>query len=506
MRSRMTRHLASMLEPEAAPVAMAVAAAPEGAPAMQAIQTRAAYGVLAARAPEEEPIPLPAEFSWHDYAVFLLHVAAEIEHALMVQYLYGAYSLGGPQVPERYREAVRDWQIVILGIAKEEMGHLVTVENLLRLIGGPLNFEREDYPYRSDFYPFTFTLERLSLDSLAKYVYAEMPEEWEDPDKKEIIERAERANQGQPLNRVGKLYTLLIRLFESKDPYYLRERDILRDSVVFQASWDEWGRGYRGGERGGSSGPESRTPDLLIEAAGTRDKAVAGLKAVAEQGEASTTQNPEEESHFTRFLRIYKDVKAATEDEKAWRPSRPVPKNPRIGGEPGPEDDPRTLAENQQVEPDLCVDEIRDPEAIAWAHLSNLRYRMLLVNLMHALDVEGPLSQTGALTPRGSLVNRTFGEMYNLRSIAGILVQLPRLQGGNPRRSAAGPPFNMPYTLSLPEREPNRWRLHRDLIEASRIGIATLREIGTGHIDYLQALEDSDRLALEQIERLIPPL
>lgn len=502
MRSRLTRHLTAILQPEAGPAVASVAAEAEVAPALQAIRTQAAYEVLAAKLPEK-PIELQPEFNWHDYMVFLLHVAAEIEHALMVQYLYGAYSLGGPQVPERYREAVRDWQTVILGIAKEEMGHLITVENLLRLIGGPLNFEREDYPFRSDFYPFTFTLEKLTLDSLAKYVYAEMPEEWEDPDKQEIIERAEKANEGQPLNRVGKLYSLLIELFESKDPYYLQERDILADSVVFQASWDEWGRGYRGGARGSSSGPERHTPDLLIELAPTRDKAVAGLKAVAEQGEASETQDPEEESHFTRFLRIYKDFKAATQDG-TWCPARPVPKNPRIGDEPRSQDDPETLAANAKVAPDLCVDEIRNREAIGWAHLFNLRYRMLLVNLMHALDVAGPLSQGGALTPRGSLVNRTFGEMYNLRSISGILVQLPRLEGGDPGRSAAGPAFNMPYTLSLPEREPNRWRLHRDLIEASAIEIATLRKNGTTHLDYLRALEDSDRLALESIERLIP--
>src|SRR5437764_736032 len=72
---------------------------------------------------------LPQEFSNRDYAVMLLHVGAEIEHALMVEYLYAGYSLGGPGVPEPYREMVRGWQEVILGIAKEEMGHLISVQN-----------------------------------------------------------------------------------------------------------------------------------------------------------------------------------------------------------------------------------------------------------------------------------------------------------------------------------------------------------------------------------------
>ena len=39
--------------------------------------------------------------SWHDTAVYLLHVASEIEHALMVQYLYAGYSLNEDQPDER---------------------------------------------------------------------------------------------------------------------------------------------------------------------------------------------------------------------------------------------------------------------------------------------------------------------------------------------------------------------------------------------------------------------
>jgi hypothetical protein len=65
----------------------------------------------------------PPEFNWRDYTAMLLHVAAEIEHSLMVQYLFAAYSLGGPQVPSGLRDEVRAWQETIFGVAKEEMGH-----------------------------------------------------------------------------------------------------------------------------------------------------------------------------------------------------------------------------------------------------------------------------------------------------------------------------------------------------------------------------------------------
>jgi hypothetical protein len=94
--------------------------------------------------------------------------------------------------------------------------------------------------------------------------------------------------------------------------------------------------------------------------------------------------------------------------------------------------------------------------------------------------------------------------MYNLRAIASILMQRPLKQGGDPTRKAAGPPFEMPYTLELPSAEGDRWRLHRDLLEASADEIDTLLAIGTTHTDYLRALADADRLTLEQVELLIP--
>lgn len=52
----------------------------------------------------EVTINKPAELTWWDWTVFLLQTAAEIEHALLVQYLYAAYSLAddgfaGPAAP-----------------------------------------------------------------------------------------------------------------------------------------------------------------------------------------------------------------------------------------------------------------------------------------------------------------------------------------------------------------------------------------------------------------------
>lgn len=126
----------------------------------------------------KEQIILPPEFTWRDYTIFLLTVAAQIEHSLMVQYLYSGYSLGGSQVPEARRTQVSAWRQIILGIAKEEMGHLVTVQNVLRFMGAPLALDREDYPWDCGLAPYPFTLERTTRSSLAKYVVVESPKTW----------------------------------------------------------------------------------------------------------------------------------------------------------------------------------------------------------------------------------------------------------------------------------------------------------------------------------------
>jgi hypothetical protein len=119
----------------------------------------------------------PGELAWWDWTVFLLHTAAGIEHALLVQYLYAAYSLAdsgfaGSQVPADAGTLTGKWRQAITGIAKEEMAHLLTVQNLLRFIGGPLNLDREDFPFLAFLYPFPFVLEPLTKTSLAKYVAA----------------------------------------------------------------------------------------------------------------------------------------------------------------------------------------------------------------------------------------------------------------------------------------------------------------------------------------------
>ena len=108
--------------------------------------------------------------------------------------------------------------------------------------------------------------------------------------------------------------------------------------------------------------------------------------------------------------------------------------------------------------------------------------------------------------------------MYNLRAISGMLVLLPLAEPPDADGLHAGPPFQMPYTLDLPRRERDRLLLERDLLRAAGALVTQLRSLTSERgTRYLTALDEADRLALDQLEvmlglrdivelRILPPL
>jgi hypothetical protein len=470
----------------------------------------------------------------------MLTSGAEIEHALMVQYLFAAYSINGDQESEEHRAMVEGWRTSILTVAKEEMGHLLTVQNMLVLLGAPVNLGREMMPWDHQFYPFKFSLEALSKKTLQCFIYAEMPRlenlGTEAPGKtvrpavdkqttideqKDIIQEVTDAFPDAIMHQIGELYAEIIDLIA--DPKRIPDSAFNEASYDMQASWDDWGRGYKPNPRSvapdgnldpagdpGSGEPLSPFPDPLpgrpahvqIDRAATRAEAVKALRALAAQGEAPHLIEDEtgEPSHFERFARIYKDFKRIEKQQLSIKPTHDVKPNPT------------TRIDFHNLHPDATTYIGTAHEELAahlLAQLFNQRYRLLLTNLAHSFRLARtqPVHQPNL---RGMVMHRVFGEMYNLKTIAGLLVRLPVGCGGR-----AGPPFEMPYSLDLPQADRDIWRLYDNLLAnshhtctevfriAKAIPEARHQISGVGADVYLRTLMDLDSQTRHWIAKVI---
>ncbi len=128
----------------------------------------------------------------------------------------------------------------------------------------------------------------------------------------------------------------------------------------------------------------------------SRDEAVAALQQIAQQGEA-TAGATELPSHFARFVEVYEGVQKAVLKE-GWHPYRPAAINPYVPFE-------HAGSDSSATEPTAERSAITDPEAQHWAHLFNIRYRLLLQFLLHSFELEGALGHAGVRTPRGVVIH-----------------------------------------------------------------------------------------------------
>src|SRR6184192_2851569 len=104
-------------------------------------------------APPEEPFVI----EHREALIYMLCEAAELEHGIMCQYLFAAFSLkqsadeGG--MSEAELAAVRRWRAQVSQVAVQEMLHLALVHNLLTAIGGPPHLVRPNLPAPAGHYP-----------------------------------------------------------------------------------------------------------------------------------------------------------------------------------------------------------------------------------------------------------------------------------------------------------------------------------------------------------------
>jgi len=445
------------------------------------------------RQPGADILCNPDKKSARDYLVDLLHYAAEIEHGLMIQYLYAAYSLCLPVGRKHLMNRVATWKDFILVIAKEEMGHLLTVQNVLAVLGEDLWLTRPDFPWDRTLNPFPFELRRLSKETLACFVWAEMKHPFDERELRDRNPKYERfVHEDLPEIKkvndpsrtgVGQLYEKILALLRSSE---LSDSTFQAVTYTGQASWDDWGRHYRQAPSlpGRTTRPAGASKnEVIVRQIASRSEAIDAVTDIAEQGEMANLKSrlPIEASHFDRFVDVYEQFAKHKGQLCVLR----LATNPTLDNGRG--------------------ERIVSCESRLWARLFDLRYHMLLLYLMHTFQLARPDHRLRDV--RGIVMHKAFGEMYNLKAIAGVLVQLPMADDGTDTR--AGPPFTMPKDLRLPAVIRDCWQLHRqNLDRAMTLSGRLLERSGESsnagrRVDYLRALRASDQQTIEWVDRVI---
>lgn len=362
------------------------------------------------------------------FAIFLLCAGAEVEHSLLVQYLYAAYSIN-ERTHKKENNPALQWKTVLRLIAREEMAHLVTVQNLLLTLGADFHLNRTPVHRTPSNLPLPYKLQPLSVDSLRKYVLFESPTpDQMNPGEIEAVDQICAELPGASgIFRVGSIYAAVYWLFMKSDK---PDGDWPFGPGVERCFTDEYGTKFHLADSDFVSAEEYRDraadpkewgifeSSTHVDGASPRETVLASLRWLMSQGEGP---NAIEESHFHHFLRIYEEFTASgsSVESKIFR----VPENPRIRGAKG------GGGRGQEV-----GTLIKNPRSKLWGELFNARYQLMLLNILESLSASR--SENGA--KRENLARWALVEMEFVKKI-GQLLPFMFLDRSNAKR--AGAPF-----------------------------------------------------------------
>jgi hypothetical protein len=374
------------------------------------------------KAPPEGPFVI----EHREALIYMLCEAAELEHGIMCQYLFAAFSLK-QSVDEGLTEgelaAVQRWRRVVARVASEEMLHLALVQNLLSAIGSAPHLSRPNLPAPASHFPAAVRLALVPFgeQALRHFMFLERPEGMALRDVEGLDDALARATplidegdivpRGQDFATVGHLYRSIEHGIERLAEKY-GERWLFVGPPRAQATQKDW--------------PWSDLVAVTDVASAQR-----AIDTILEQGEGA--RGHWETAHFGQFVQILDEYSQMAADNPAFDPVRPVlPAKVRRGER----DDDR-------------VPLITDRDAARCADLFNVAYEVLLQTLQryfaHTEETDEQLS---------TLADAAIGLMVRvLRPLGGLITTLP-VGREHPGRTA-GPSFELFYESDylLPHRE-----------------------------------------------------
>jgi Ferritin-like len=393
-----------------------------------------------------------------------LREAAEIEHGLMLQYLFPALSMKkrlDEELSAPQQRMAREWEGVILQVAVEEMGHLGTVYNLLASVGAGPHLNRPNFPQEIGYYPFPFDLIPFSDEALYRMLVFELPRGFPlPPPPGDPLDQADVGPAGlapDPLEYefVGELYGRIREGFAAMDPEELFVGPV---SAQVDSRWSSSALDIR----------RVTAADVRVR----RTQALAAIDDIVLDGEGAPAGR--ETSHYGRFNRVRNEYA----DNDRFAAARAVVRNPQTRDQPGV--GPGTL--------------LTDPMALRTAELFNAVYAVMLALLEHVftLGPETPAQRTILRSTASRLMSTA------IRPIAEVLTELPAFADGTPGR--AGPPFELYDEVSISPFPEARWTV---LLEDLAAIAAEAHDLGTV-VPRLAAIGETVGFARRTVEQVAP--
>ncbi|MGH3269069.1 MAG: ferritin-like domain-containing protein [Trebonia sp.] len=383
------------------------------------------------------PPEAPFVIEHREALIYMLCEAAELEHGIMCQYLFAAFSLKenpAEGLTEEQAATVRRWRKQVSHVAAQEMLHLALVQTLLSAIGAAPHLSRPNFPQPASHYPAGVHLTLLPFGeaALRHFMFLERPEGMalHDAPGLAAFSRAapamrpgDIAPHGQDFATVGHLYRSIEAGVDHLAQKY-GERRLFVGPPRAQATQQHFG-----------------WPELVA----VTDVASAhrAIDEILEQGEGP--RGDWRNAHFGQFVEILDEFEQLREADRGFDPVRPVlPLNVRPS----------------ERDPDVPL--VTDPLAQRVMDLFNVCYEILLLMLQrffsHTEETDAQLKV---------LADGTYALMAQaIKPLGDLITKLPA--GPEYPGQTAGPSFELFYETDsvLPHREA-AWVLLAERIEAA---------------------------------------
>jgi CDGSH-type Zn-finger protein len=394
--------------------------------------------VIATRGGRAEP-EAPLVIEHREALIYMLCEAAELEHAIMCQYLFAVFSLkqGTDEgLTEEELAAVTRWRRSISHVATEEMLHLALVHNLLSAIGAAPHFARPNMPAPAGHYPAGVQLGLLPFGEQAvrHFMFLERPEGMQLKDAEAfaaavgdsvpLAAEADIVPRLQDFATVGHLYRSIEQGFGRLVEKY-GERSLFVGPPKAQAT------------RADFSWPE-------LVAVTDLASAQAAIDTILEQGEGA--RGDWQDAHFGQFVEILDEYRQMRKANPDFDPVRPV-----------------LVANVRPHEHVEGIPLIGDPVTARCADLFNVGYEILLQTFeryfAHTEETDAQLS---------TLADATVALMLQVLKPLGDLIPTLPVGGDHPGMTAA-PSFELFYESDylMPHREAAWALLEERLREAA---------------------------------------